>query len=231
MRTQTALISIVAAATLAFSPTSSFAQGSASERVGNTPQIVGNGQVVNQSRTVGNFTAIQSKGASNVVVRVGPAPSVTVTGDSNIIPLISTEIRGKKLVIDSRGSYRTRSAPRITVTVPNLEAAGLSGSGNMRVEGIGGSSVALAVDGSGNLTATGRAGTLALAVNGSGNADARGVPAGNASVAINGSGNATVATGGTLSGAISGSGNIRYVGRPSNISVVRNGSGDVVPAR
>ena len=229
MRTPTTLIIIAAVAALTFTPSASFADTSV--RHGNSPQVVGNGQIVTESRTVGNFTQIEARGASDVVVRVGPAPSLAITADSNIIPQLTSEIRGNKLVLESRGSYRTRNTPRIVVTVPSLESAALSGSGNVTVEGIGGSSVALAVHGSGNMTAAGRAGELAVAINGSGNADARGVAAGSATVAISGSGNATVATSGPLSGAISGSGNIRHVGQPSAVSVVRNGSGSVVPLR
>jgi len=229
MRTPVTLITIAAVAALAFTPSAGFADTSV--RHGNSPQVVGNGQVVTQSRAIGNFTQIEARGASDVLVRVGPAPSLAITADSNIIPQLSSEIRGDKLVLESRGSYRTRNAPRIVVTVPSLESAALSGSGNVNVEGIGGSSVALAVHGSGNLTATGRAGDLAVAINGSGNADAKGVVAGSASVAISGSGNATVATSGPLSGAISGSGNIRHLGQPSSVSVARNGSGTVIPLR
>ena len=229
MRTPVTLITIAAVAALTFTPSASFADTSV--RNGYSPQVVGNGQIVTQSRTVGNFTEIEARGASDVVVRVGPAPSLAITADSNIIPQLTSDVRGKKLVLESRGSYRTRNTPRIVVTVPSLDAAALSGSGNVTVEGISGSSVALAVHGSGNLAATGRAGDLAVAINGSGNADARGVAAGSATVAISGSGNATIATSGPLSGAISGSGNIRHVGQPSTVSVVRNGSGTVVPAR
>lgn len=229
MRTPITLIVIAAVAALTLTPSASFADTSV--RHGNSPQVVGNGQIVTESRAVGNFTQIEARGASDVVVRVGPAPSLAITADSNIIPQLTSEIRGNKLVLESRGSYRTRNTPRIVVTVPSLESAALSGSGNVTVDGIGGSSVALAVYGSGNMAATGRAGELAVAINGSGNADARGVAAGSATVAISGSGNATVATSGPLSGAISGSGNIRHVGQPSAVSVVRNGSGAVVPLR
>lgn len=229
MRTPVTLITVAAVAALTLMPSASFADTSV--RNGNGPQVVGNGQVVTQTRAIGNFTDIEARGASEVVVRVGPAPSLAITADSNIIPQLSSEIKGNKLILGSRGSYRTRHTPRIVVTVPTLDAAALSGSGNLRVEGIGGSSVALAVNGSGNLTATGRAGELAIAINGSGNADARAVGAASASVAISGSGNVTIATSGPLSGAISGSGSIRHVGQPSSISVVRNGSGAVVPLR
>ncbi|QIK96306.1 DUF2807 domain-containing protein [Sphingomonas sp. HDW15A] len=229
MRTPVTWITIAAAAALTFAPSASFADTSV--RHGNGPQIIGNGQIVTQTRAIGNFSEIEARGASDVVVRVGPAPSLAITADSNIIALLGSDIKGSKLVLDSKGSYRTRHTPRIVVTVPSLNSAALSGSGNMRVEGIVGSSIALAINGSGNLIAAGRADELTIAVNGSGNADARALGAGSATVAISGSGNATVATSGPLSGAISGSGNVNHVGQPSTISVVRNGSGTVVPAR
>lgn len=231
MRNNVALITVAAAAALFLHPATGFAQGWTSVNVGRGQAVTGNGQYVTQTRPISDFREIEAKGASDVVVRVGPAPSLTITADSNILQQFTNEIRGQKLVLDTRGSYRTRRSPRIVVTVPALDAAALSGSGNVRIEGMTGQSIALALNGSGNMTASGRASSLAVAINGSGNADARALPASNAHVAISGSGNATVATSGPLAGAISGSGNIRYVGRPSSISVVRNGSGGVVPVR
>lgn len=231
MRGPVALIVVVATAALFVHPASGLAQGWSSVTVNNQRPVVGNGQVVTQSRPIGNFREIESRGASDVIVRVGARPSLSITAESNIIPLLSSDIRGDKLVLDTRGSYRTRHSPRIVITVPALEGAGLSGSGNIRVDGVDGRAFAMAINGSGNLVAAGRTGRLAVAINGSGNADARALPAASAQVAIHGSGNATVRTGGVLAGAIAGSGNIRHVGRPASIQVIRNGSGTVVPAR
>lgn len=231
MRQNVALITVAAAAALFLQPANGFAQGWSSVMVDGQRPVTGNGQIVTQQRPIGNFRQIEARGSSEVIVRVGPAPSLTITADSNLIPLIGSEIRGSKLILDARGSYRTRNAPRIVITVPALDSAALSGSGNVRVEGMSSRVAALAVNGSGNLVASGRASSLNVAINGSGNADARAFQAANVQVAISGSGNATVATSGPLNGAISGSGNIRYVGRPSTISVVRNGSGRVVPLR
>ena len=231
MRQSVALITVAAAAALFLQPAQGIAQGWSTVMVDRQPPVTGNGQIVTQQRPIGDFRQIDARGASAVVVRVGPAPSMTITADSNIIGLIGSDIRDSRLIVDARGSYRTRHTPRIVITVPALEAASLSGSGNVRVENMSARNAALAVNGSGNMVASGRATNLNVAVNGSGNADARAFPATNTQVAISGSGNATVATSGTLNGAISGSGNIRYLGRPSNISVVRNGSGSVVRLR
>lgn len=231
MRNAVALITVAATAALFLHPAQGIAQGWSTVMVDRQPPVTGNGQIVTQQRPIGNFRHLEARGASDVTVRVGPAPSLTITADSNIIGLIGSDIRGSKLILDAKGSYRTRRTPRIVVTVPALEAAALSGSGDMRVEGMNARVAALAINGSGNLVASGRASSLNVAINGSGNADARAFPAANTQVAISGSGNATVSTSGTLNGAISGSGNIRYLGRPSSISVVRNGSGNVVPVR
>lgn len=231
MRRTVTLVSVAAAAVLYLQPTQAIAQGWSTVMVDGQRPVTGNGQVVTQQRAIGDFRHLEARGASDVIVRVGPAPSMTITADSNIIGLIGSRIDRTKLVLDARGSYRTRNTPRIVITVPALEAAALSGSGNVRVEGMNTRVAALAVNGSGNLVASGRANSLNVAINGSGNADARAFPAASTQVAISGSGNATIATSGPLSGAISGSGNIRYLGRPSTISVVRNGSGSVVPIR
>jgi hypothetical protein len=55
-----------------------------------------------------------------VDVRVGPATSLVVEADSNLLPLIRTDVRGDKLNIETERSYRSRNPVRVTYTVPRL---------------------------------------------------------------------------------------------------------------
>ena len=75
-------------------------------------------------------------------------------------------------MLDSNRSYRTRQTPRITITVPRLTAFAVKGSGDAKISGVNGGSLSLAVSGSGDIQAQGRAGDLAVAVSGAGDIDA-----------------------------------------------------------
>lgn len=231
MRNQVALITVAAAAVLFLQPAASVAQGWTSVQVDRRPPVIGNGQIVTQPRPVDRFEAVEARGASEVVVRVGPQRSIAVTGDSNIVGLVTTDVRRGKLVIDTRASYRVRRPVKVMITTPDLTAFGLNGSGNAEVSGIRDGDVALAVSGSGNIRATGRTRNLSVAVNGSGDVNATDLAARTASVAISGSGKANVWVDGPLTTVINGSGNVRYRGQARPVSTISNGSGRVVRLR
>ena len=194
--------------------------------------VVGSGRIITQARPVRNFAAVELRGAADVTVRVGPAPSVSVTTDDNLQQLLRTEVRrGGVLVLDSNRSYRTRQTPRITITVPRLTAFAVKGSGDAKISGVNGGSLSLAVSGSGDIQAQGRAGDLAVAVSGAGDIDAGKLASNSAAVVINGSGDAVVRTNGALTGVIRGSGDVRYIGDPRTVTVQVGGSGTVKRAR
>ena len=200
-------------------PTSYFGQGTS---------LSGSGRIVTQARPIGAFTAVELRSSADVTVRVGPASSVSVTTDDNLQPLLRTEVRpGGVLVLDSTRSYRTRQTPRISITVPRLTAFAVKGSGDTKISGVNGGSLALAVSGSGDIQAQGRTGDLAIAVSGAGDIDAGGLASNSAAVVISGSGDALVRTSGALTGVVRGSGDVRYIGKPRTVTVQVGGSGSV----
>lgn len=196
--------------------------------VGRAPHVVGSGRFVSQRRAVGNFRAVEVRGSADVVVRVGPKPSLIVTADDNLLPILRSGIeKGDKLVLETTRSYRTTRVPRVMITVPQLSAFAVRGSSDAVIDGVRGDSLTLAVSGSGDIEARGRTGSLSVAVSGSGDVDAGRVSARNAAVVISGSGEATVRASGALTGAIQGSGGVNYIGRPATIAVRTAGSGSI----
>jgi hypothetical protein len=93
--------------------------------------------------------------------------------------------------------------------------------------GVSNSGLTLDIEGSGDVEAVGRTQMLNATIEGSGDFNLRGLYARDARVRIDGSGDATVAVSGFLDASVSGSGDIRYAGRPAQISVHRGGSGSV----
>ncbi|GAA4042656.1 hypothetical protein GCM10022281_24800 [Sphingomonas rosea] len=196
----------------------------------NAPMVSGSGRLMQQARAVAPFRRIETLGAENVTVQIGPRASVVVTADDNILPLVTTEVRGGTLRIASRGSFRSRTPIRVAITVPALDAYQSTGSGNATITGIDSPRLALTLTGSGNIRATGRTGELRLGVNGSGNADVAGLAAARAEVTVHGSGNADVRAEQNLDAAVYGSGSINYAGRAA-VQQRRYGSGSIVARR
>ena len=133
--------------------------------------VTGSGRAATENRPSGVFDSIRDTGCADIVVRVGPAPSVQVQADDNVIPMISTSLSGGVLSIGSKGGFRTADAPKVIVTLPHLARLDLAGSGDVQCSGVAGGRLVLTIAGSGDLKAEGSADALELQLRGSGDAD------------------------------------------------------------
>jgi len=218
---------VVAASVLSLTAVPAFAQWHSVKR-GHDPVVTGSGRIVSQQRAVGNFHRVEIKGATNAQIRFGNEPSLNLRADDNLLPFLTSQVRNGTLILDSRGSYRTRTTPQAVITVPNLDFVNISGSGSAVMAGVNNRSLELLIQGSGDVRATGRTGHVKASIQGSGNADLRGLAAGRADVAVMGSGNVWVDTNGAVTAKSFGSGNVYVLGRPSSLDTQRAGSGRVV---
>ena len=210
----------------------------------------GSGTLVTERLALSGFTGIEVAGSWQVTVRPGPY-DVQVTVDDNVIDDLRVEVRGDALHFGLRPQVRLRRVTlRAQVTMPALDAVGVSGSGEatfsefespalrIRVTGSGdveGSGItvdalAAGISGSGDISLEGCAIESAdLSITGSGNADLRGCAFPSAEIRITGSGSGTLTLGsGDLTGSISGSGEVRYRGSPARVNVRTLGSGRVI---
>lgn len=178
-------------------------------------------------RTIGDFKQLEVNGSTDVVVRVGEATSLAVSGDENLVANLRTEVVEGKLVIGlNPGTYRSTRHLNVTVTTPALDAVVVNGSADIEISGLTGGSLETRIAGSGDIVARGEVGSLKGSIAGSGDLKLSGLAAREASVEIAGSGDATVHALEALSVTIQGSGDVRYTGDPKVTSSV-SGSGNV----
>lgn len=199
---------------------------------------------------VAGFTAVELTGSDDVDVKIGPAFAVHATGPSDVLDRLKIERDGDTLKVGRRNNtgfnWGSDKGAKITVTMPAIAGAAVTGSGDLTVEratgesfkasatGSGGLSIAaldvrhgeFSVAGSGDLTAAGQAASLTLSVTGSGNIDARAVKASGATVSVVGSGNATANVQGAAKVSVMGSGDVD-LGAAATCTVSKLGSGEV----
>lgn len=176
------------------------------------PTITGSDKIAREQRQLADFTAIHASNSANIIVTVGKAYSVEVAADDNIIGNITTTSKNGVLSIGSTGSYSTKSSPVVTITMPQLTAVKLKGSGSARIDGMRGGALELDGTGSGGFKVSGRADLVKLNISGSGSANLSGLDVRDADVSIYGSGSANIRATGRLRADVFGSGNIRYSG-------------------
>src|SRR5215472_16206440 len=94
-----------------------------------TETVTGSGNSVTEERAIDSVNEVSLSGVGNLTVVPGDVPSLSVSADDNILPLLETETSGRKLTIRTKSGYslRPKSPSTYTLTVPGLEKIGISG--------------------------------------------------------------------------------------------------------
>lgn len=189
----------------------------------------GSGVLGREHRDIEPFSAIHVAVGIDINYRNGPAQSLEITGDRNLIPIIETSVRGGVLTIAGRKSYQQQLPLNVEITSPRLDSLALHGTGNIWLNSIRQESLALDLNGSGNVTVEGRVNQLNVTVNGAGDINAQRLDSKLADIRLSGSGDITVTARETLKAHLIGSGDITYYGHPTRIEKRIVGSGDLQP--
>ena len=179
-----------------------------------------------------DFTGVELAGSDNVVVTRGEGFSIVATGPQDVLDKLQVQVSNGVLVISRESlkmNWGSGATATIAVTLPRLDKAELSGSGELTIDAASGDAVAVVLSGSGNLDiANVTAKALEVVLAGSGDLSIKGGKADNGEIALAGSGDVDV-KGVTLTAAeisIAGSGNVDATATgTADVSVV--GSGDV----
>ncbi len=191
-----------------------------------------------ETRNVGTFSKISFRIPGKLILKQGSPQRVVLEGDKETLSKIETDVDGSRLTIGKEGHWRDRSwrdEKQITayVTVSNLEALNVSGSGDVVGEGkFTTNALELKVSGSGSLDIEADAkGDIEANVSGSGNLNFKGSGQSLES-SVSGSGKVGIAA--ALSGKadvnVSGSGKVVASGSAQQIKATISGSGKVLAA-
>jgi Putative auto-transporter adhesin, head GIN domain len=194
----------------------------------NADLIKGNGITATEKRQVSPFQAIKVEGAMNVNYSRAANVQVEVSGDQNLLPLISTQVVQGVLIISSKQSYQTQRPIAIELTSPSISAVTAQGAGDVNLKALSEKSLILDLKGSGNVNAEGNVGQFSAYTRGSGDVNAKGLETIDAELQITGSGNITNTVNESLKAKIIGSGDITYFGHPKNVAPRIVGSGRIV---
>jgi hypothetical protein len=212
-------------------------------------RVRGNGTVITQDRTPGDFRGVRSKGSFDIYLATGPVASVRLEGESNILEYIETEIEGNALVIETRDGFNLspKRDVKIYVTAPSFSQVkvygsgdivsqnkltaseamdfGTYGSGDIKVE-VDAPRLQAEISGSGDMDLKGEVREFDGEINGSGNIKAMDLKAEQAKIGINGSGNVDSYASVKMEIQVRGSGDVRYKGPAQVVSDIK-GSGSV----
>jgi putative autotransporter adhesin-like protein len=190
--------------------------------------IKGSGKVVSESRTVSGFTGVTLKGTGQLLIDTNGTESLEITGDDNLLPEITSEIKGGELVLGTKDSGNISPSKDIVyrLSAKSLDSIELAGSGEIDAKGINTDRLKVLLGGSGNISAAGTAERQEVTIAGSGNYRGENLKTKVSRVSIAGSGDTDVNASEKLDVTVAGSGSVRYTGDPM---VTKNimGSGSV----
>jgi hypothetical protein len=189
--------------------------------------VAGSGKATSEVRPVAGFSAINVSGAINTEIAIATDQRVELSGEDNLIPLVTTEVAGDRLTIGTRKNVRATLPLVARITAPRITAIEVSGSSTVTIHGVHDDGLKLDLSGSAVIRGDGAVHQLGIAVPGSGNIELDKLAAEGAKVEITGSGNVEVAVSRALEVHISGSGNVTYRGDPE-VKQDISGSGRLV---
>jgi hypothetical protein len=192
--------------------------------------VQGSGVKVTDIRGVPEFTKVRVTNSANVIVQIGDEQTVEVEVDDNLVDLITTDVSSGEMTVSSDGSYSTSIGVTVRVTVPRLEAASISGSGDITVSGLAADTFEATIRGSGDITVVGTARRVEATVTGSGDIDLSQLNADTGAARVTGSGDISISVSEELKARVTGSGDIRYRGHSGSDPKVDEsvtGSGDI----
>jgi hypothetical protein len=191
--------------------------------------VEGDGVAARDQRQVAVHRQLEVGGSMLVEVRVGPAPSLLVEADSNLLPFILTQESGDTLKISTERHLRSKTPIRVVYTTPRLSEVRVSGSGQVAVSELNGAPLDVRKSGSGQVRLAGKVDSLNARASGSGILDAGGLRSASADLSLSGSGRMNV---GEIRGdyarvSVDGSGVLQAGGTVRSLNARVAGSGNV----
>jgi hypothetical protein len=212
-------------------------------------EVDGDGDRSDETRRTSSFARIQNDADLDVEIIQGAEPAVVVSIDENLQDLVRTRVVGDVLHIETREDIGdVVSGPHVLVTVPELLAIKLDGSGSMRAEldqsdkpfdlfldGSGVMSfrghaavIGAYLSGSGDIQLEGETSDIDIDLSGSGSVRAKALRAESGSIDLSGSGDVSATIESSVTVSLSGSGDIDLYGDATLDGYEHSGSGDIV---
>lgn len=184
-----------------------------------------------QTRPVPAFSTIRCEGPVNIVVEVGKARALVVSGDSKFLSKVETKVVGGELRVtmeeeEGRGK-NMHDGDKIVVSLPALTAFSVKGAGQAIINNAAGERLELRFMGAGRLEANGKVDHLNLSAKGVGEVDTQALKAHRADVNFEGIGAVRVYADERLDANVKGMGSLEYFGKPAKVNKSVAGIGSV----
>jgi hypothetical protein len=188
--------------------------------------VEGSGTPATDTRTVSSFSEIEVHGVVRLELVAGKSPTLELTGDDNLLPLVETKVDGARLIVRNTETVRPELPLVVKVTAEDVSKVVAHGAVEVDASGLDNDAFELSLHGAADAKLAGKTKKLSLRVSGAAEIDAKGMSADRAEVNVSGAGDVHVAEPSELDVEISGAGSVSYGGDPK-ISKSISGAGSL----
>jgi hypothetical protein len=217
-----------------------------------SPRIQGSGVPMEQTRTVEAFHSVDAGSALQVTIAVTPGagPSLKISGDDNLVPLIESTVEDGSLVLRVKENQTIVTKLPLKAEVVTSELDEVKATGAAQIQVTGGSKVdrftteargaaRVSVDaletqsvdasshGASHVVVSGSAKALKLSASGASHVKAENLKVDEAEISISGASGGGVNASKSVSGDVSGASKLEVYGHPATKTVSISGAGSV----
>ncbi len=191
-------------------------------------QVKGNGNLASEMRKLSNFKAIEiTIGYDKIIVNCGEEPSIHISGDENILPLITTRISKGILKIESDSTFETKADSEIIINVKSLKEFTFDGVGETVIQNVNSKKFTCKINGVGSCDLNGKVKSFNISVNGVVSVNARQLIADDVVANLNGVGSVKLYAKNSLNASVNGIGGLTYFGNPAELILNDSGIGGI----
>lgn len=191
---------------------------------GTGTQVKGNGVLVTEERLIEDYDSIEVQGVIQVEVSPGLEPSLTITGEENLLAILNTKTADGALVIGASEPYSSTKPIVIKTTCPNLIRYTGHGVTQATITGLESDRFEAQLNGASTLLIqTGNVEFFKADICGVSNLNAKGLRANKADVQASGTSHITLNVTEDLNAQASGASNIVYHGNPNSNQINTSG--------
>ena len=188
----------------------------------------GNGNLSSEIRKLSNFKAIEiTIGYDKIIVNCGQEPSIHISGDENILPLITTRVQKGTLIISSDSTFKTKADAEIIINVKSLKEFTFDGVGKTVIHNLNEDKFICSINVVGSCELTGTVKAFNISVNGVGSVNARQLIAADVVASLNGVGSVKLYAKNSLNASVNGIGGLTYFGNPTELILNDSGIGGI----
>lgn len=189
--------------------------------------VQGNGQISEIEKKTSNFNKIDASGSFDINVKLGKESKIKIIADKNLQKYITTKVVNNTLYLSTKKNLSPTNEIEIFLITPQLVAANISGSNDLKIHNYQGQILKLEISGAGTFYGSGKVDVFDVEISGAGELKAEKLVTKVSKIQISGAGEGIINVKDELYAEVSGAGDLLYIGNPKIIKTDISGAGSI----